>query len=107
MFHNAGHIISYKNILQVDTALAESSLQSMDTETGAVVPPNFVSGHFTHFTCDNIDINDSSFEGKGSFHATQVAAWQRGPASGMGMELLRPSKNTTLDVPDVPLPASY
>lgn len=73
----------------------------MDPDTRTVVLPNFVSGRFTHFTSDNIAINDSNFDGKNSFHATQVAAWQRGPESDMGMELLRPSKNTTLDVPDV------
>ena len=30
------------------------------------------------FTCDNVDINDSSLDGMNSFHATQVVAWQCG-----------------------------
>lgn len=102
LFHNAGHIISYDNILQVDTALAEKTLASMDEATGSVVPPNLVHNTFVHFTCDNIDINDSSLNGKDSFHATQVASWQRGPASDMGLNSLHPTTNkTTLEVPAV------
>ena len=86
LFHNAGHIISYKSVLQVDTALAETTLKSMNSETGAVTPPNFVPNRFVHFTCDNIDINDQSLDGKDTFHVTQIAGWQRGPASYMGFK---------------------
>ena len=100
LFHNAGHIISYPNLLQVDTSLAESTLRAMDADTGAVIPPNFVEDRFVHFTCDNIDINDSSFNGKNSFHATQVAGWQRGPEADMGLKDLRPSTKTSLQVPE-------
>jgi len=57
LFHNAGHIIGYDNVLQVDTALAEHTLKSMNNITGAVTPPNFVPDRFVHFTCDNIDIS--------------------------------------------------
>ena len=42
LFHKAGHIISYQKLLEVDTSLAESTLKTMDTETGAVIPPNIV-----------------------------------------------------------------
>ena len=55
-----------------------------------------------HFTCDNIDINDTSFDGKNSFHATQVAAWQSvGPESDMGLQTINPSTRTILQVPEV------
>ena len=101
LFHRAGHIISYDSILQVDTALAEETLKSMDNETGAVVPRNFVHGRFVHFTCDNIDINDTSFDGKNSFHATQMAGWQRGPESNMGLATIVPTRNGTLAVPEI------
>jgi hypothetical protein len=30
LFHSAGHIISYRDILHIDTALAESTLENMD-----------------------------------------------------------------------------
>ncbi|KAL2095499.1 hypothetical protein ACEWY4_010218 [Coilia grayii] len=101
LFHQAGHIISYNNLKQVDTALAECTLHAMDMDTGAVVPPNLVPDRFVHFTCDNIDINDSSLDGKNSFHATQVAGWQRGPEADMGLSDLRPSAKTTLQVPEI------
>ena len=101
LFHKAGHIISYQKLLEVDTSLAESTLKTMDTETGAVIPPNLVPNRFVHFTCDNIDINDSSFDVKNSFHATQIAAWQRGPEADIGLKDLRPSPNTSLKVPEV------
>ena len=51
----------------------------MDTETGNLLPVNLTPNRFSHFTADNIDINDSTLDGKDTFHATQVAAWQRGP----------------------------
>ena len=73
----------------------------MDEDTGAVIPPNFVPNRFVHFTCDNIDINDRSFDGKSSFHATQIAAWQRDPEADIGMKDLRPSSNTCLNVPEI------
>ncbi len=101
LFHNAGHTISYDNILQVDNTLAESTLKSMNTANGAVVPPNLVTNRFLHFTCDNIDINDSSLDGMNSFHATQVAAWQRGPSVDMGLPNLKPVKESTTRVPAI------
>ena len=53
----------------------------MDPTTGAVIPENFVPNKFIHFTADNmdnIDILDESLDGKNTFHATQMAAYQRG-----------------------------
>jgi hypothetical protein len=70
LFHRAGHILSYKQVLKIDTALAEHTLQSMNRDNGAVVPPNLSSDVFTHYTADNIDINDSTLDGKNTFHAT-------------------------------------
>ena len=100
LYNKAGHILSYKQILKIDTALAQETLASMNNERGAVVPPNLNSSIFTHFTADNIDINDSSVDGKNTFHATQVAAWQRGPKTAAHMSNLRPSVITSLDIPD-------
>ena len=65
--------------MKVDTALAESTLQSINPENGAVIPENLVPGRFVHFSSNNIDILDSSLNGKSTFHATQLTAWQRGP----------------------------
>ena len=77
LFYNAGHCVSYENLLKLDKTLAEDTLKSMDDETGAIIPPNLVSGKFVHFSADNIDIHDESLTGKQMFHATQLAAYQR------------------------------
>ena len=69
-------------------------------ENGAVVPPNLSPQTFTHFTADNIDINDTSLDGKNTFHATQVAAWQRGPEKTAHLTSLRPTDKTTLPTPE-------
>ena len=45
---------------------------------GAVVPQNLVKGRFVHFSTDNVDINEYTLDGKGTFHATQVAASNAG-----------------------------
>ena len=79
LFHRAGHTISYDGVMRVDTALAEATLESLNRENGAIVPRNLVPQRFIHFSTDNIDILDSSLDGKDTFHATQVTAWQRGP----------------------------
>ena len=67
LFHNAGHCLSYDQTLQVYTALAESTLKSLDEESGAVIPSNISSGKFLHFTADNIDILDEMIDGKTRF----------------------------------------
>ncbi len=54
LFHRAGHILSYKQVLKIDTALAEHTLQSMNKENGAVFPPNLSSNTFTHYTANNL-----------------------------------------------------
>jgi uncharacterized protein YdcH (DUF465 family) len=81
LFHKAGHIVGYRNILQIDTALAEATLKSLNPHNGAIVPENLQPNIFVHFSTDNTDIMDASLDGKNTFHATQVTAWQRGPPS--------------------------
>ena len=45
--------------------------------------PHIKDKVFTLFTADNIDINDSTLDGKNTVHATQMAAWQRGIGNGL------------------------
>ena len=87
--------------MQVDTAMAEKTFHSMDTETGAATPANFMHGRFTHFLCNNIDINDSKLDGKNTFHATQMAEWQRGPENDMMMKDMKPSDRECFQAPHV------
>lgn len=101
LFHQAGHVISYRDILEMDTSLAKTTLENIDHNTGAVIPPNLVPQRFVHFSVDNIDINDSTLDGKNTFHGTQMAVWQRGPAPDDPLKNIHPSKQSTLNVPKV------
>ena len=101
LLHKAGHCLSYDQVLQVDTSLAESTLKSMDQATGAIIPPNIVANTFLHYTADNIDILDETLDGKNTFHATQMAVWQRGQKADVELQTLQPSRRHTLKVPDV------
>lgn len=49
MFHFAGHVMSYREVIKLDNALTKNTLQTMDND-GAVVPANLVKGCFVHFT---------------------------------------------------------
>ena len=101
LFHKAGHTLSYEQVLRVDTALAENTLKSIDYETGAVIPINFVEDKFVHFTADNIDLLDETLDGKNTFHATQVAAWQQGQTFDRVLVTLSPSSSCKLDIPEI------
>ena len=70
LFHKAGHTLSYEQVLLVDKALADDTLELIDYETDAVIPTNFVGDKFVYFTADNIDILDETLDGKNTFHAT-------------------------------------
>lgn len=99
LFNSAGHTLSYKDVLRIDTGLAERSLQSMDERSGHFLPLNLKRSVFTHFTADNIDISDSTLDGKQTFHATQIACWQRGSGNDADLKHIFPSSNETLQVP--------
>jgi hypothetical protein len=99
LFNKAGNCLSYEQVLQVDTSLAESTLNSLDETTGAVIPTNIEANKFIHYTCDNIDILDETLDGKNTFHTTQMAAWQRSQASDESLKDLEPSTKRTLNVP--------
>ena len=100
LFNKAGHCLSYEQVLQVDTSLAESTLKSLDKATGAIIPPNIEANKFIHYTCDNIDILDETLDGKNTFHATQMAAWQRGQTTDASLKNLELSTRHTLIVPN-------
>ena len=68
---------------------------------GAVVSRNILKGRFVHFSADNIDINEYILDGKGTFHATQVAAWQRGPPEEDLLKGINIPKIATLCIPEL------
>ena len=94
------HVALGSTFLQVDTGLAESVLESLDPHTGSVIQPNLVRGKFVHFSADNIDILDETLDGKNTFHATQIASWQRGAETDTLLENLKPSTKRCLNVPE-------
>lgn len=104
----AGHCVSYDQLRQIDTTLGEVTLQALDTATGAVVPPNFSratspekSTHaLLHITVDNIDLLTDTLDGKNTFHAAQMVAFQRGALSTDDiLKSVQPRKNKSLHVP--------
>ena len=65
-----------------------------------MVPPKSGQRSICTFLADNVDINEHTFDGIGTFHATQVAAWQRGPPKGnllSGVEIH--GKSNPLNIP--------
>ena len=46
-----------------------------------------------------MDINEATLDGKGTFHATQVAAWQRDPPKTNLLEGIKFSNTGTLHIP--------
>jgi hypothetical protein len=67
LLHTAGHTLNHHDVLKIDTGLAEKSLELLDVNTGCFVPHNLKDKVFTHFTADNIDINDSTLDGKNRY----------------------------------------
>lgn len=91
LLNKAGHCLTYPKLLQIDNTLADLTLSTLDYTTGAVVPPHFQSAAnvdesdshlkpepILQLTADNIDIIMNTLDGKKSFHATQIVAFQRG-----------------------------
>ena len=99
LFHRAGHVLSYDDVLQIDTGLAEHTLSTMNMETGVVLPPNTVSDRFAHFSADDIDILDESLDGKNTFHATQMTVFQRCPGNELSLSSIQSSNKRLLNVP--------
>jgi hypothetical protein len=59
-----------------------------------------VQGDFVHFSADNIDILDETLDGKNTFHATQIAAWQRGAENSSLLDGVNPSIKRSLNIPE-------
>ena len=114
LFNRAGHCLSYNQVLQIDTSLAQQTLQTLDKVTGAVTPPNLLAvlppehsqvskrSPILQVTADNIDILTDTPNGKNTFHGTQMVAFQHGCASTENvLESIVVGQETTLDVPDI------
>ena len=72
----------------------------MDSESGTIIPSNLNDGRLIHFSADKIDINESTLDGQNKCHATQYAAWQKGPSKPMIIYEIAPCNESKLTVPD-------
>ena len=77
--HSIGESIRYETILKIDTSIANVEIDRFRRNGNVFVPANLVPGRFVQFSCDNFDIIEETLDGKGTFHVTQMAAFQRGP----------------------------
>jgi hypothetical protein len=77
--NRSGHCISYDKVLRMDTSIAENEIERFIAHNNVFVPENLVHGRFIQIAADNIDILEETLDGKQTFHATQMVAFQRGP----------------------------
>ena len=103
ILHAAGHSISYESVLRSDTAIANDAISRFNRH-GHVVPRNFEGKQmpgYIRFANDNIDINEETLSGKGTFHASQTAAFLT-PADETHEEELKIERGTlqSIQVPD-------
>lgn len=82
---------------RVDTTLSKRILDKCNDNGGFPVPPNLAESRFLQFAADNIDIIKDALDGKGTFHATQMVAFQRGKADQGGQLPL--GKESSLQIP--------
>ncbi|CAH3020104.1 unnamed protein product, partial [Porites evermanni] len=80
LLYSAGHCVSYETVLRIDNTIASDVLEKYKDNGNVFVPRNFCeesTTEYTRYAVDNIDINEETLSGMGTFHATQVAAFRR------------------------------
>ena len=81
LLHAAGHSVNYDTVLRMDNTIANDVLERYRESGNVFVPRNFTGttdpAGYTRFAVDDIDINEETLNGMGTFHATQVAAFRR------------------------------
>lgn len=81
LLHASGHCISYEKVTRIETAIAKQQCDQFKNNDNLFALANIVNSKFVQFAADNIEIIEDTIDGKGTFHATQMAAFQRGPAA--------------------------
>lgn len=73
----SGHCVSYQTLLRIETSLAKCEIDRFIANDRVYVPLAInPDGPMIQFAVDNIDLNVDSTDGKGSFHATNMAVFQ-------------------------------
>lgn len=76
--HVSRDSIGYDTGKRITTTIAEKELARFSVNGNTCVPEDFVHGRFLHFAADNLDVLEDTFDGRGTFHIIQMAAFQRG-----------------------------
>ena len=75
ILNHYGHSISYDELEQLDTAIANEIIQKHETD-GIVLSNNIRPGRFIHFAADSSDLNEETLDGKHTTHATTLVMYQ-------------------------------
>ena len=101
LFHNAGNCIGYETLLRVETSMAQAEIDRFVDNGNVFVPPNITrDGGFIQFAADNINLLEDTPDGKGTFNATCMAAFQTnsGSVNEQAITLQRPKCLKTVPV---------
>ena len=103
LLHAAGHSVNYDTVLRMDNTIANDVLARYKESGNVFVPCNFTGttepAGYTRFAVDNIDINEETLSGMGTFHATQVAAFRRKEEGEPAVDIeLSPKSERRLDL---------
>ena len=85
LLHAAGHSVSYDTIRRIDTSIANDVIERSSAHGNITIPSNFSEDNlqgYVRYANDNIDINEETLDGKGTFHASQTAAFRQGNPDG-------------------------
>ena len=103
LLHAAGHSISYESVLRTDTAIANEAVKQYFDNGRVFIPQNFVNVKlpgYIMYANDNIDINEETLDGKGTFHASQTAAFRRSePQEEIPKVKLKSGRAKSLSIP--------
>ena len=75
LLNRYGHGISYDQVLEIETRLAESYLETQ--EHGVILPKVVSPNVFSTFCWDNIDLLEETLSGRGTTHCTNGIVVQR------------------------------
>ena len=85
--HPSGDCISCDTVQHITTSIAEKELSRFADDNNTFIPKNLIHGRFTQFAADNLDIIEVTLDGKGTFHVTQMGAFQWGPPNKHKLDL--------------------
>lgn len=94
--HDCGDSISYDTVQRITTSIAEAQLSDFEKNDSTFIPRGIVSNKFVQFAADNLDILEETLDGKGTFHVTQMVAFQTGPGVPTSVEGTRIGRSKSL-----------